>query len=850
MRILGCAVSVLLAFPSAAVEIDASWRIVVPPKEDSGVQRALRDMADELASAFEEGSGFRPGVDEDGEVGPKRIFFGRAFAEASGFDLSSFKAMDNAYAEKGGAVYLFGDDRSGKPNVKNVTWQNMYLPSAKAAARFMKDAMGVRYLMPGRIGRDVPKRAQVTVKDGTFSVQRPPFDFCYAPKFDMAYSVANGTLMRGAYHSFGGHTWPVAFGPEVFREHPESFALVGGRRLYGSGGHRGSLCISNPECEKALIRVLLEKFDEGADCVQLAQMDGWNFCECEKCNLGGGLKNAQAIADRVWAYHLGIAEKIRTLRPGKKVWIISYSATFDPPTNVRKFPDNVVVEVAHVSEEQFARWREIDVPGGFTAYIYLWGNYPFMGFTAKRSYQYNADFAKMLLRNRVHGLYRCGYGELFGMEGPANWVFNGVIENPEADINALVDEYCRAAFGPAAANMRVFYDVLDKGLRAVNAWEGLNDTGAWAEKPGDLTDAKPRNALDWIAQVYTADAMKRMDFALEAAERTKTDDPKIRKRLELVRSEWNYARNLGRIAHLYQAYQIAPSKTSLDPLLDELEKRNAMIDALYDGKGKMKPFPGWPEIHPFGNENDKRTLRTNGRLRATIGAPLGWDVAALRSSETLPGAARKTTVFRLTEQEPDFGDFDKGPWARSKWQALGGIQGERTTVKARFKILAGHEALYLAAESDLADDVQPEAFKPDGPCWRDESFDLTIAPNGSRAKVYHLIWNPADGSFYDEAYGLAEDPLDPMYGKFNPEWNGAWKIRNARKDGTWRTMVTIPYGSIGAKGGEGSKWYCNLGRSANMRPSRRDQQLLLWNPDLETRSMLSIDAMGFFRIDR
>ena len=131
MRILLFAVWGLAVFPSAAVEIDAAWRIVVPPREDSGVQRALKDMADELASAFEEGAGFKPGVDEGGPVGPKRIFFGQAFAEAAGFDLSSFRAMDNAYAEKDGAVYLFGNDRSGKPNLKNVGWQNMYLPSAR-----------------------------------------------------------------------------------------------------------------------------------------------------------------------------------------------------------------------------------------------------------------------------------------------------------------------------------------------------------------------------------------------------------------------------------------------------------------------------------------------------------------------------------------------------------------------------------------------------------------------------------------------------------------------------------------------------------------------------------------------
>ncbi|MCQ2391233.1 MAG: DUF4838 domain-containing protein [Kiritimatiellae bacterium] len=838
-----------LSLTLCAAEIDGSWQIVVPQREPSGISRVLADMARELKAALEEGSGLDLKIVAGGEVGPKRIFFGRTFAEQAGFDLSDYKAMDNAYAERGGSVYLFGNDVSAKGKKPNDNWKNMYLPSVKAATRFMQDVLDVRFLMPGRVGMDVPKLSRVEIKDGVCSVQRPRFDFWYGPDGGMAYSVANGVMMRGTYHSFGGHTWPKAVTMQDFKDRPELFALVGGRRHCGTGGHFGSLCISHPEAEKAVLRVLLEKFDEGAEVVQLAQMDGWNFCECEKCQMAGGLANAEAIGEKVWAFHLGIAEKIRKLRPGKKVWILSYSATFDPPKNIKKFPDNVVVEVAHVSEAQFARWREIDVPGGFTAYIYLWGNYPFMGFTAKRSYNYNAEFARMLLRNRVHGLYRCGYGELFGMEGPANWVFNAVLENPEANVSALVEEFYRRAFGPVAGHMRTFYDTLDKRLRGVNAWEAMNDTGAWSEKEGDLTDAKPRNALDWVAFVYTPEVMKKMEMALASAERAGKADAKIAKRLELVRTEWDYARNLGRIAHLFYAYQLMPSKQTLNPLLDELEARNKMIDSLYDEKGRPKKFPGWPEIRLFGEQKDKGTIKTNGRLRATIGAPLSWDVASLRASDALPGATRRTTVARYCEDEPSFDNFETGAWARVKWQTLGGIQGAKPRCQARFKLLAGPTALYVAAETELPDDVQTTPFEKDGPCWRDESFDLMLGPNGSRTKAYHLVWNPVDGSAYDAAYGHIADPLDPLFGKFDAVWNGNWRIRNARANGVWRTLVTIPYASVGAKGGEGSKWYFNLGRAVNVREKGKSE-LLLWSPDLETRSMASLDAMGFFRVDK
>ena len=77
----------------------------------------------------------------------------------------------------------------------------------------------------------------------------------------------------------------------------------------------------------------------------------------------------------------------------------------------------------------------------------------------------------------------------------------------------------------------------------------------------------------------------RMDAALAEAERTEGLSGKQRKRLELVRTEWNYVRNIGEIASLYVRYTARPTLETRDLILAALDARKAMIADLFrDGK--------------------------------------------------------------------------------------------------------------------------------------------------------------------------------------------------------------------------------------------------------------------------
>ena len=476
-----------------------------------------------------------------------------------------------------------------------------------------------------------------------------------------------------------------------------------------------------------------------------------------------------------------IAEKALRMRPGKTVNILAYGPTSNPPKTFRRFPSNVMIEQCRATDDAFRAWEGYEVPHGFTVYIYLWGNYPFLGAMAKHSYAHLADFVHRLQRNNVHGIYRCGYGEFYGMEGPGYYVFNNLLETPEADVNALVDEYCERAYGPAAATMRTFHDTIDYRLRATDRIaDSTYEHGG--KGLSALRATMPKCALDLHAYLYTPDVVAKLDECLARAEQTKGLTEKQRIRLKLVRLEYDYARTMGRIATYYAAYRFSPTKETFALLGDEIERRNALIARYTKGKAHVPKLGEWPEIRFFGGFESK-VLTTNGRLSATIGAPLAWDVGFLKGKGLLPGAEVKSLKVARTAAEPDFADFETGAWGAAAWQELGGCQLQAVPLTARFKALAGPDAFYLAAETDLADDIRIKGCEHDGPAWREESFDLLLDPTGSKDRYYHFIWNPSETSIYDEAFGLITDKLDlsveeaqvfwPVYNAYMKELSAA-----------------------------------------------------------------------------
>lgn len=825
------AVDVSLPGLAGAVTLDGSYVIVKPDAGPLCIDEALGVAANVLAKSLREGAGLDVKVVKaSDDRGGKAIRLGARAAAAAGIDLTGYRHFDNLIVEKDGSVYLCGNDAPGARPSKGgrLGWSQCKLPTVKALTRFMETYMDCRFVMPGETGLDVPKVAKVEVPDGLVSSERPQFEASMARVGDMMNDIANGNFGSGGYRGFGGHTWAYAFRVEDhFEKHPDWYALRNGVRRGVKGNP--SICFSNKEAEDHLVAFMADEFDKGYDVVELGQNDGTEYCQCEKCLAMG---QGHGIGEAIQVFHRRVAERLLSLRPGKRVMIIAYSVTQQPPKTFNAYPANVQVEICHPSETLFDAWAPIRVPGGMAVYLYEFGSYPQPGFTAKCSFAHLAKMARMLHAHNVKAIYRCGYGEGFGMEGAGYYVFNRLLEDPKRDVDALVNDFCRHAYGAVAKQMMAFYRRLDSRLAAHDALKRL---------------ARPSCPADLFAYMYTPSTIEALEGSLAGAERAATD-AKVKRRLALVRKEFEYVKSLATISILHAAYRIRPTKESFVPLAEEILRRNAMVDSFFDAKGRMKAIEGWPELRFFGyGSPNKATVKVNGRLGAVLAAPFGWDVKYLQENGILPGATRKEMVVRRARTNPTLADFksDAGAWKGLKWEELAGMQMEQVKTRTRFKATYDDENLYVAVETTLDDAIVVEPQGRDGIAFRFDDIEAMFDPTGCHERYYQLVWNPVPNSTNDGACGLIEDPLDPKYGKMDMEWNGDWSYENDRENGVWRTMLTLPFKTVGAKTpASGEVWTMNIGRSHDYDFSTGNAERSLWNPNLETIRFSAPEAFG------
>ena len=842
----GCQSSAPEKTPDLVLHAHSRYQIVVPDRHaNPGTSRYVKQTAELLQLAFKEtiGAEFPVVTESKRSAGAKNIFIGntRALKSHGIRPLMLFKDYDYGIWIHKGNIYLAGADRHRFNKRQIALNHNGYIiGSMRAAVDFMERFMDVRFLYPGIVGTDFVKKEKLTFPGkykfkGTTTLKHMP-----GRNYDFIYDYANSNYGPGTLRSHGGHSYYGAVPEDKYgKTNPEYFAMQGAgkdKKRNSSGNH---LCISNKEVQKLIYKHLLKSLDEGSEIAELAQTDAYQPCKCDNCEKLFGVKKH---SEKLWILHRKMAEQLMKDRPGKKVMIIAYNPTQDPPETFNEFPENTMVELCKYSPAAFEKWSKIKVPQGFLVYIYNWGYYNMTGVTPKRTPDFLARQARLFIRNKVKGVYRCGFGENFGMEGPAYYVYGKLLEDPNRNENQLLDEFYRRAFREAAAPMRVFYETLFPRLELYSRLSGDGFEGEPKYVP-----FIPRNPRILLGMIYTAEVLEVMEKQLSRAE-AMAKEPKVKKRLDLVRREFNYTRSLAQILSFYSTYRLFPDRHNLDVLLDAVEARNKMIDSIYDAKGRVKLIPGWKEIPLFGRIS-KGLMMTNGRLRAPIEAPLTWNVKLLREKKIIPGAVKSRMTIRKAVGKVEFGDFDKGAWSRAPWIKMNGIQLGEVSEQTRFKTLYDADNLYIAFESDLPDNRPHKAFGSDGPCWREDAIEVVLDPAGDRLRYYHFIYNPPANSYYDSAVGFIEDVLDPRYNKADVSWNGSWTYKNVRKNNKWYSLMTIPFADLKVKPASGMTWTMNVGREIHIptsegRSSKSIRELALWAPSLESLSFHDKDSFG------
>ena len=309
----------------------------------------------------------------------------------------------------------------------------------------------------------------------------------------------NDALQILCFHLFGGtHILDEILEADeegkssrLFDEHPEWFALVAGER---TPYVRHQMCLSNPELCRFVARKSVDYFAEtcsGADIFAFWLSDSWDtWCECEECRRMGGCTDRYVHLTHVLRGELDQRSLRGDLEANPELWFGAYEGgkSLNPP---RKFPegfdfDHCVLGFYPINRcyvHNFSDRECSELNGHYLEALEGWLSVDRLRITLCEYYgvsQYQD--LPLVFRERISndvpfysslGLMGCSYMhppvEFPGPRALNNFIFAGLLWDASAQAEELYMQYLVARHRDSAANMRRFYDLLEKAFENVTA---------------------------------------------------------------------------------------------------------------------------------------------------------------------------------------------------------------------------------------------------------------------------------------------------------------------------------------------------------------------------------------------
>ncbi len=440
-----------------------------------------------------------------------------------------------------GATGLFGTpkeqhvDKDGDVNV----WGFDERGSFNAVCGFLR-SLGVRWYLPGEVGEIVPKMKSIALprfrSHARQSVGNPdsshalasvatPFLFDQIVRPDFPLRIIN---FRFGVYGRDAAMWAMRLGvrqpygrqaahglhhmtrnEHTLTNHPEWFALYGGKRHTQIGQRLNQLCYSNKELLLETVRFVRAQFDHfDMDAVSVMPPDGYTaICQCESCEgkdtPDRGYRGA--FSDYVWEFVNRVAKEVGKTHPDRMISNCAYGTYTQPPQNIDKLEPNVqVVIVGGRRPTSEARDEIRQLRKDWTAKtgnpIIVFENYPFTG----RGFYLPAYIPSVMGEsiNATKGVSRgediwltMGFGENaigfnhFLIYFTARMYWGG----KHQDVVAMFDEYCRLFHGPSEDEMRAFFRYCEEH------WREMEKDKAKADRALELfAVAKSKAAADSV----------------------------------------------------------------------------------------------------------------------------------------------------------------------------------------------------------------------------------------------------------------------------------------------------------------------------------------------------------------
>jgi len=447
--------------------------------------------------------------------------------------------------------------------------------AANAVYTFLQDYLDVRWLWPGPLGEDVIQRETVAFKPFEYRFHPPIRQrdvFRWNPRaydrdrvFDKNAPLAKieadwtryqrkelNSLFISGFHAFG-RWWE-----RYHDEHPDYFALQpdGTRSAYPST-QNVKLCESNPDVWEQWVQdwaVRLPSPDSNRKNLPANAGDGHSsgICMCTNCmawDHPGGLpwtykwahgvtREYVAMSDRYVRFFNQLGRKLKERFPERSDLMVgggAYGPSMPPPVEAVA-DDNVIISFVGFfplsagessRREQKANMLAWSEKSSLMHYrpnmLYcaggIWGFPEIAMDNAIEDFRFLADVGCVgIAIDSIHGHW--------ATQGPQYYLMTQLAWNPRQDGHALMDDYYRRGFGPAAADLAEYWKLME------TARERLVESPDY-----QFGSAYRLDIIEVMMEAYSDALLSQADAALKRAELKTADASDLyRQRVAFVRS--------------------------------------------------------------------------------------------------------------------------------------------------------------------------------------------------------------------------------------------------------------------------------------------------------------------------
>lgn len=228
-------------------------------------------------------------------------------------------------------------------------------------------------------------------------------------------------------------------------------------------------CFTSSNTAEIAFQAAAEAFDQDPELrgYSLGFNDGDSgYCSCTACRAALEGEDDSVPGGRHWNYTSAywrllnrVAERVEKEYPGKRIGGLAYRAMGQPPGKIRLQDSVYLLSTAYLADMKDATWLcgSLDCWSESALHVGLY-EYAYPGGIPR----FHLEKLQAVLKSRAARGGNFYYAEVYPdwqIEGPKYWIMTQLLWDNDADIGALLDEYCNDLYGKAAKPMRAYWDL-------------------------------------------------------------------------------------------------------------------------------------------------------------------------------------------------------------------------------------------------------------------------------------------------------------------------------------------------------------------------------------------------------